>query len=78
MTPAEAEQVRSRSCESKNAYSMEGARTVAATAGGIVRAYRCPFLRSHWHVGHVPTVEKLTEIADAIRTLAGNGPGSAP
>ena len=43
-----------------------------------VRAYWCPWaahldLRPHWHIGHLPSVERLQLIADAIRWCAEHG-----
>ena len=46
-------------CEcGKRHYTKETARQNAARAGDLT-AYRCPFVRAIWHVGH-PTVKPIT------------------
>lgn len=74
--------VRQRACESKHKLSMTSAREMAqrlnvsedraAHRGGdqrALRAYRCPFC-GKWHVGGVPSLEELQELADAVRFFA--------
>lgn len=72
MTAHQAAVVRDRACTSKAAMSRRTARLRADTLEGAW-AYRCPFTSPrtrHWHVGHVPSIESLQTVADAIRTLA--------
>lgn len=44
--------------------------------GHEATAYRCPFspVRDHWHVGHVPSIESIVRLQDAVRDLHGNLP----
>lgn len=66
------EQVRVKVCGSKVQHPGPGDARRALnrlrqppTVYGI---YRCPFADDgHWHVGHVPSMEALRVIADAIR-----------
>lgn len=43
--------------------------------GEAVSAYRCPFCDA-WHVGHVPSLDGLEDLAHAIRDQHGNAPGA--
>lgn len=66
-----------RACRSKHDYSTPGearsaAREASRRSGGIIRPYRCPFgdgcrHHAHWHIGHLPSLERLADIARAIR-----------
>lgn len=73
----EAERVRDSACTGKVAYGASTARDIAKNQFTDVRmdAYRCPFC-SAWHVGHALSVDGMRYLAEAIRTLAGDGPGS--
>lgn len=44
--------------------------------GHEATAYRCPFSPAdhHWHVGHVPSIESIARLQDAVRDLHGNLP----
>lgn len=71
MTPEEAERIRYRSCLRKVKYGQRTAQAIAAKRRGEgIRAYRCVFDSSHWHVGHVMGMKSLTDVAMAIRVLA--------
>jgi hypothetical protein len=64
--------VRERTCDRKIRYGPRLARSTAARMRGQgenVSAYRCPFSapETHWHVGHMPSMESLQELADAVR-----------
>lgn len=66
-----------RACRSKHPFDTPGearrvARQDSLRTGERIRAYRCPFgdgtsKVAHWHVGHVPSLEGLQDIARAIR-----------
>lgn len=79
MTMAEAEALRDRACGEKKPFGRETAQKVAGEmpydGHRRLTAYRCPF-GEHWHVGHLLSVEGLTTMAEAVRVLSGNGPGS--
>lgn len=86
MTHDQALRIKAKACDGKVRFGHpDTARAAAADVerdhpgndGHPASAYRCSFCR-RWHVGHVPSIEGLQGIADAIRVLAGNGPGSAP
>lgn len=67
-----------RACDGKAPYGRDTARQIVARmrhAGDTnASAYRCPWGReNHWHVGHVPSVERLEEIAAAIRNRTNEG-----
>lgn len=75
MDQALAEQIRHRTCEGKSKIdSPVAARRFAKEAeanphpgtGGPIRAYRCPFCGS-WHLGHVPSVKGMADLAAAVR-----------
>lgn len=71
MTAEEFAAVKERACGNKIPHSRDTARRIAEhhrAEGDLVGAYRCPFCPGkHWHVGHVPSMESLQQIADAIR-----------
>lgn len=80
MTPVEAERVRESACTGKVAYGASTAREIARTSfpgSAHMAGYRCPFC-GHWHVGHALSVDGMRFLAEAIRVLGGDGPGSAP
>lgn len=69
MTADEFAAVKATACESKIGHGKDIARRIAEhhrAEGDLVGAYRCPFCHL-WHVGHVPSLESLQLIADAIR-----------
>lgn len=68
MTPAEADAIRDHACTRKHRLGLDAASRVAADTPGLAK-YRCPFCRS-WHVGHVPSLDALQQIAAAIRVLS--------
>lgn len=64
--------VRQRTCGDKRRYRTRwGARHAAErrsqASGDTIRAYRCPFCPS-FHIGHVPSMESLEALAEAIRS----------
>lgn len=65
---------RAKGCVGKTCYGQRLARVVAErlrAEGVAVTAYRCPWGETpHWHLGHVPSIDRLHEIADAIRARA--------
>lgn len=66
-------------CGRKRALDRRHAQKVARAArerGERVSAYPCPFCES-WHVGHVPSLDSMEDIARAIRDQHGNAPGAA-
>jgi hypothetical protein len=74
---ASSEAVIERACTRKARLGMRTAQRLARwkrVEGHEVSAYRCPFCGS-WHVGHVPSVEGLEQLARAIRDQHGNAPG---
>jgi hypothetical protein len=61
-----------RICTRKRRYGRTLARTLAErlrARGQRVSPYRCP-LCAGWHVGHVPSQESVTQIAQLIRQRA--------
>lgn len=73
----DADQVIDRACRTKHAFDLPGdarhaAREATLRTGDRIRAYRCPFgdgtrKHAHWHIGHIPSLEGLEDIARAIR-----------
>ncbi len=70
-----------RACLDKDGMGRKAAMSVEARQRRqgkdvAVSAYRCPFSSKdhHWHVGHVPSIETVASIADAVRDLHGNLP----
>lgn len=67
-----AEQVKAKVCGKKVPYpGSQAARQMAKRLNRDERtspysAYRCPVCHK-WHVGHVPSMESVQEIADMIR-----------
>lgn len=68
MDQAEAERVRWQVCGRKQPLGREAAARVCAESPAL-RSYRCPFC-SAYHVGHVPAMAQVREIADAVRWFA--------
>jgi hypothetical protein len=63
-------------CAGRTRYGRVRAREVAdarRAAGHNVSPYSC-FSCGWWHVAHPPTMERVAEIALAIRDLHGNAP----
>lgn len=61
-----------KGCAGKIRYGVQLSHTIAErlrARGRAVTAYRCPWCGS-WHLGHVPSIDRLREIADAIRARA--------
>lgn len=65
-----------RACGDKQRYGWRTARDIAAdrrASGDDISAYRCPFNHDddggqpHWHLGHVPSMESVHDVVDAIR-----------
>lgn len=61
-----------RACTDKADYwSRKKAKTAAREAsrqsGHTIRDYRCPFEPGHFHIGHPPSLERLRELAAAVR-----------
>lgn len=73
MERSDVERIMRSACWDKNAYSAHySANEVAKGTGDPkIKPYKCPFhtLRTgrHWHVGHVLSIEGMTEMAEAIR-----------
>lgn len=73
----DAEMVIDHACRTKHEYTTPGearaaAREASRRSGDIIRSYRCPFgdgcwKHAHWHIGHLPSLEGLADIARAIR-----------
>jgi hypothetical protein len=71
------EAVIDRACRSKHDYPTPGdaraaAREASRRSGDTIRSYRCPFgdgcwKHAHWHIGHLPSLDSLRDIARAIR-----------
>jgi hypothetical protein len=64
--------IEERVCGTKRRLHRREARTVAQRFrhhGHRVSPYRCPFCGS-WHVGHVPSMTTVAQIAQAIRQRA--------
>jgi len=63
-----------RGCAGKVPLGKRAARSIAEQArreGNRVTAYRCPWAEDgHWHTGHVPSMQRVEQIADAIRQRA--------
>lgn len=74
MRESEARRVRLIGCGCKSRFGRDTARgragELTVETGEAIRAYRCPFGGDHWHVGHVPTMETVAEVAAAIRFFA--------
>jgi hypothetical protein len=80
MTAERVEGIVQRHCTSKHRYANPGAARGAARSardrtGERISSYRCSFAggtraSAHWHIGHVPSVAALQDIADAIRYRA--------
>ena len=78
--------VRRSSCERKNPYSRDTARSVADSVNAeldgraalVTRqsAYHCSFC-GRWHTGALASIDDLQRVATAMRVLAGNAPGPA-
>lgn len=68
MSLSGAREIRFHACERKQRMGSDLARFVASKKNGVNR-YRCPFCRA-WHVGKVPSLRALHQIADALRVLA--------
>lgn len=70
--PRSAEQVKAKVCGKKTPHpDPPSARRAAAslnktTNGKPYSHYRCPVCHQ-WHVGHVPSMRTLQEVADLIR-----------
>jgi hypothetical protein len=72
LTDVEVEQLVERMCTRKRRYGRVVARQVAERMRGRgrrVSPYRCPCCAG-WHVGHVPSIESVTRIAQLIRQRA--------
>lgn len=72
MDQAHAEAIRRRACHRKQSYSAGTARKVAAeacTPTKNIRPYRCPFC-AQWHIGHVPAMREVRDLAAAVRWFA--------
>lgn len=74
MTPGEAAAVKERACTSKHLYTdpalaLADARKLSRKQGEAIRHYPCPFHHSEptWHVGHVPSLRSMEDLAMAIR-----------
>lgn len=75
----DAQEVVEHACGRKRAFDTPGearrvARSASRSSGDLIRSYRCPFgdgcrAHAHWHVGHLPSLEGLEDIARAIREL---------
>lgn len=77
MTPDELADVKERVCGEKSRMGRHAAMSLAQhlrARGKRIGAYHCPFCRC-WHVGHIPSMESVSRIAQAIRTLGGDDPG---
>lgn len=64
-------------CLEKKRWSRNGAWDAVARLrrkGDQVSAYRCPFKGDHWHVGHIPSMATVEDLALAVRDLHGNLP----
>jgi hypothetical protein len=82
MNADEAERVRTVSCTAKLRYSRATARAVAkdlSTPERSLAAYRCAFDHEdgHWHVGRVPSMRTIADVAAAIRFFGTGFEGEA-
>lgn len=80
MTPAEVDAIVSRACTRKRRYGSRGhaiavAAAVSLATGEPIRSYRCRFSNGtrsdrHWRLGHVPSMDTVEALAEAIRARA--------
>lgn len=81
MNEPEARALLAHMCEGKTPYGADTANVQAARAmerngdGMPVRKYLCAMCGA-WHIGHVPSMDGIAAIAEALRVVQGCAPGA--